>query len=64
MERESIASQAEAAARLGITQQEVSDYVTWRHVPRPAKLVRLADLTGADRGDFIPDRKSRRIKVA
>lgn len=51
-----VETQAEAARRLGcVTQQEVSDYSTWRHVPRPAKMRRLAEALGCEVAALIPD---------
>lgn len=55
MRANKVATQAEAAARLDLTQQEVSDYANWRHTPRPAKLRKLADRLGCSLASLIPD---------
>jgi hypothetical protein len=50
-----IDTQAIAAERLGLTQQEVSDYSTWKHVPRPAKMRKIATAIKCPLASLIPD---------
>lgn len=55
MRANKVATQVEAARRLGLTQQEISDYVAWRHTPRVAKLRRIAERLGCSPASLIPD---------
>lgn len=56
MAAQGIQTQAEAARILGLRdQQEVSDYITWRHVPRPRKMRALAQKLNCQLSMFIPD---------
>lgn len=56
MRANKVETQAEAARQLGLRdQQEVSDYVTWRHVPRPNKMREIAKRVGCNVASLIPD---------
>lgn len=55
MRAQKIRTQSEAARHLGLTQQEISDYVTWKHVPRPAKLRKIASAIKCSVASLIPD---------
>lgn len=55
MRAHGIKSQVEAAPLLGLTQQQISDYVTWSHTPRPATLRRIAERIGCSPASLIPD---------
>lgn len=56
MRKNEVTTQAEAARLLGLRdQQEVSDYASWRHVPRPNKLRRLATRLKCNIASLIPD---------
>lgn len=56
MRANKVETQAEAARLLDLRdQQEVSDYMNWRHMPRPEKLRKLATRLGCSIASLIPD---------
>lgn len=56
MRANEVETQAEAAKLLGLRdQQEVSDYISWRHVPRPEKMRRLAERLKCGVAALVPD---------
>ena len=56
MRTNEVETQAEAARQLGLRdQQEVSDYINWRHVPRPNKMREIAKRLNCTLASLIPD---------